>query len=173
MSMQMIFEALASPVRRSIAPKGLPNGADEATLKAIRANQGTGKVRMINVWATWCGPCITEFDELVEHHLARIDAHDARLGAFVTVTADPARGLFHYRLATPLAPGARVRWHFMVPGASDDVAVTGFEALLADVEASVRGSIARIKSSPFLPHRDRVRGFVYDVDTGELSEVSP
>jgi carbonic anhydrase len=42
-----------------------------------------------------------------------------------------------------------------------------------DVEASVRGSIARIKSSPFLPHRDRVRGFVYDVDTGELSEVTP
>ena len=28
----------------------------------------------------------------------------------------------------PLAPGARVRWHFMVPGASDEVVVTGFEA---------------------------------------------
>jgi len=40
-----------------------------------------------------------------------------------------------------------------------------------DVEASVRGSIARIRNSPFLPHRDRVRGFVYDVDTGRLSEV--
>jgi carbonic anhydrase len=42
-----------------------------------------------------------------------------------------------------------------------------------DVEASVRGSIARIRSSPFLPHRDSVRGFVYDVDTGRLSEVAP
>ena len=41
-----------------------------------------------------------------------------------------------------------------------------------DVEASVRGSIARIKSSPFLPHRDGVRGFVYDVDTGRLTEVA-
>lgn len=40
-----------------------------------------------------------------------------------------------------------------------------------DVEASVRGSIARVRNSPFLPHRDRVRGFVYDVDTGRLSEV--
>jgi len=40
-----------------------------------------------------------------------------------------------------------------------------------DVEASVRGSIARVRSSPFLPHRDRVRGFVYDVDTGRLREV--
>jgi thiol-disulfide isomerase/thioredoxin len=43
--------------------------ADAATLAALRANQGTGKIRMINVWATWCGPCITEFDELVEHHI--------------------------------------------------------------------------------------------------------
>ncbi len=43
--------------------------ADVATIKAIRENKGTGKLRMINVWATWCGPCITEFDELVEHHL--------------------------------------------------------------------------------------------------------
>jgi thiol-disulfide isomerase/thioredoxin len=43
--------------------------ADAAVIKAIRENKGTGKLRMINVWATWCGPCITEFDELVEHHL--------------------------------------------------------------------------------------------------------
>lgn len=41
-----------------------------------------------------------------------------------------------------------------------------------DVEASVRGSIARIRNSPFLPHRDEVRGFVYDVDTGRLAEVA-
>jgi thiol-disulfide isomerase/thioredoxin len=43
--------------------------ADVATLREIRANKGTGKVRMINVWATWCGPCITEFDDLVEHNI--------------------------------------------------------------------------------------------------------
>src|SRR5688572_12700605 len=43
--------------------------ADVATIKAIRENKGTGKLRFINVWATWCGPCITEFDELVEHNL--------------------------------------------------------------------------------------------------------
>ncbi len=43
--------------------------ADVATLKAIRANADSGKIRMINVWATWCGPCVTEFDELVEHNI--------------------------------------------------------------------------------------------------------
>jgi carbonic anhydrase len=41
-----------------------------------------------------------------------------------------------------------------------------------DVEASVRASIGRIRSSPFIPHTDDLRGFVYDVDHGGLREVS-
>jgi carbonic anhydrase len=41
-----------------------------------------------------------------------------------------------------------------------------------DLEDDVRQSIARIKSSPFVPHKDSVRGFVYDVETGKLNEVS-
>ena len=40
-----------------------------------------------------------------------------------------------------------------------------------DVEADVRQSIARVRHSPFLPYRDKVRGFVYDVDSGELVEI--
>ncbi|HEX6761580.1 MAG TPA: carbonic anhydrase [Gaiellaceae bacterium] len=40
-----------------------------------------------------------------------------------------------------------------------------------DVEADVRQSIARIKASPFILHKDSVRGFVYDVATGRLGEV--
>jgi len=39
-------------------------------------------------------------------------------------------------------------------------------------EEDVRQSIARIKASPFIPKKDRVRGFVYDVHTGVLAEVS-
>jgi carbonic anhydrase len=39
------------------------------------------------------------------------------------------------------------------------------------LEEDVRQSIRRVLDCPFLPHRDDVRGFVYDVDTGELREV--
>ena len=41
-----------------------------------------------------------------------------------------------------------------------------------DLDEDVRQSIARIKASPFIPHKDAVRGFVFDVATGKLNEVS-
>jgi carbonic anhydrase len=41
-----------------------------------------------------------------------------------------------------------------------------------DLETDVRQSIARIKASPFVPHTELVRGFVFDVSTGRLNEVS-
>jgi carbonic anhydrase len=41
-----------------------------------------------------------------------------------------------------------------------------------DLAADVRQSIARIKASPFVPHTDAVRGFIFDVATGKLREVS-
>ena len=40
-----------------------------------------------------------------------------------------------------------------------------------DLDTDVRQSIARIKASPFVPHTDAVRGFVFDVATGKLNEV--
>jgi carbonic anhydrase len=40
-----------------------------------------------------------------------------------------------------------------------------------ELEQDVRQSIARIKASPFVPHTDAVRGFVFDVATGKLNEV--
>jgi carbonic anhydrase len=52
-------------------------------------------------------------------------------------------------------------------GVSPAFAIESF----ADVEADVRQSILRVRPSPFLPHRDQVRGFVYDVDTHQLREV--
>jgi len=41
----------------------------------------------------------------------------------------------------------------------------------SDLEEDVRQSIARIKASPFVPNKDYVRGFVYEVETGRLREV--
>jgi carbonic anhydrase len=40
-----------------------------------------------------------------------------------------------------------------------------------DLETDVRQSIARIKANPFVPKKDSVRGFVFDVATGKLNEV--
>jgi carbonic anhydrase len=42
----------------------------------------------------------------------------------------------------------------------------------SDLDEDVRQSIRRIKASPFVPHTDDVRGFVFDVATGKLREVA-
>jgi carbonic anhydrase len=53
-------------------------------------------------------------------------------------------------------------------GIKPEWAVEAFD----DLEEDVRQSIARIKASPFIPHKESIRGFVYDVKTGELGEVA-
>lgn len=58
--------------------------ADVAAIKALRANQGTGKLRLINVWSTSCPPCVAEFDDLVDTNL-RFRHRDFEL---VTVSAN-------------------------------------------------------------------------------------
>jgi carbonic anhydrase len=52
-------------------------------------------------------------------------------------------------------------------GISPPFAIESF----ADVDADVRQSVLRVRRSAFLPHRDLVRGFVYDVDTHALREI--
>ncbi len=59
---------------------------------------------------------------------------------------------------------------------ADIAAETGFEPPYAlnaftDLATDVRSGIARIKADPHLLHRDRVRGFIFDVATGQLNEV--
>lgn len=56
----------------------------------------------------------------------------------------------------------------------DDVGIKPAWATEAfsDLDDDVRQSLARIKASPFIPHKESVRGFVYDVHTGALREVS-
>jgi carbonic anhydrase len=41
-----------------------------------------------------------------------------------------------------------------------------------DLDEDVRDSIRRIRDDPFIPHTEKVRGFVYEIETGRLREVS-
>jgi carbonic anhydrase len=41
-----------------------------------------------------------------------------------------------------------------------------------DLETSVRASVARLRANEMLLHRDRIRGFVYEVQTGRLREIT-
>jgi carbonic anhydrase len=56
----------------------------------------------------------------------------------------------------------------------DDVGIKPTWAVEAfpDLEEDVRQSIARIQASPFIPRKDSVRGFVYEVESGRLREVT-
>jgi peroxiredoxin len=49
--------------RLAAEPVSLTN-TDAATLAALRKND-SGKLRLVNFWATWCPPCLVEFDELI------------------------------------------------------------------------------------------------------------
>jgi carbonic anhydrase len=56
--------------------------------------------------------------------------------------------------------------------AADGVLPTWRLGAFDDVEATLRHSLARLRSSRELPARDRVRGFVFDPETGALREVA-
>lgn len=62
-----------------------------------------------------------------------------------------------FRDALEAETGQRPAWH---------------SEAFTDLDQDVRDSIARITGSPFVPHRDAVRGFVLDLETGRLREVS-
>jgi thiol-disulfide isomerase/thioredoxin len=64
------------------------NEIDVPGIKEIISNNSSGKLRLINIWATWCGPCVTEFPDLII-----IDRmYRGRPFEFISISADkPAR----------------------------------------------------------------------------------
>ncbi len=44
--------------------------------------------------------------------------------------------------------------------------------MLDDPDDDVRQSVKRLEATPFVPHKDHIRGFVYDVADGRLNEVT-
>lgn len=58
--------------------------ADEEAIRNIVANSDNNKLRLINVWATWCGPCIIEYPDFLV--LQRM--YGARDFEFVSISAD-------------------------------------------------------------------------------------
>ena len=71
-----------------------------------------------------------------------------------------------YAQTAPAAP--------VIAAIADDTGIRPHFSLEAfdDLDDDIRQAIARIQHSPFLPSKDRVRGFVYEVETGKLREVS-
>ena len=69
--------------RWAAEPVGL-DAVDEAGITDLVKNP-TKKLRLVNVWATWCGPCVTEFPELVTIHRM----YRGRDFEVVTISADP------------------------------------------------------------------------------------
>jgi hypothetical protein len=57
-------------------------------------------------------------------------------------------------------------------GISTDLVEYHRRPAFPDLDEDGRQSIARIKASPFIPKKDSVRGFVYEVESGRLREVS-
>ena len=50
----------------------------------ISLKNNTDKLRLINVWATWCGPCITEFPDFIDMNRM----YRARDFEFISISAD-------------------------------------------------------------------------------------
>ena len=75
--------AVAAYDKRWMQQKVTLEEIDDKAIKDLVANK-TSKLRVINVWATWCGPCVAEFPELVELNRR----YEYRKLELITISAD-------------------------------------------------------------------------------------
>ncbi len=69
--------------------------------------------------------------------------------------------------------GSGISFDLAQPARSGPVIKPAWSAeAFPNLDEDVRQSIARIQASPFIPHKDQIRGFIFDVATGKLNEVS-
>jgi peroxiredoxin len=78
-------ESARESMQRWDQEKASLESIDAAGVKKLVAND-TKKLRVINVWATWCGPCVEEFPELITMHRM----YRSRDFELITISADPA-----------------------------------------------------------------------------------
>ena len=94
----------------------------------LRKN-GSGKLRLFNVWATWCGPCVEEFPELVktsrkfglrDFELITISMDDPKRSAAVRTFLEEKNAILPGKLKASLEKEGRNTNHYLYTGSNSD-----------------------------------------------------
>jgi thiol-disulfide isomerase/thioredoxin len=88
-ALALLVAAMAAPTTLNAAPDDKVVAIDGPTLKKTVQDQ-KGKVVVLNVWATWCDPCIEEFPDFVKFHNAYKDKGVVVISASADDPADKA-----------------------------------------------------------------------------------
>lgn len=114
--------APAMPLPRAPAPEGVSLEAlNLAGVKALRANKDRKSWVLVNFWATWCGPCITEFPDLLD-----LERDYAQRGFELVTVAAQSEDERNQVLAFLTKQGARGR-NYLLADADKEAALTTFD----------------------------------------------
>ncbi len=130
---------VAEVARAETQAKSEPVALQTASADALRAiTRGESKrLRVVNVWATWCGPCVTEFPELValSRRFANRDFELITISMDAPVQAAAVKRFLEKNGAAPsnrlrrqLASEGRTTTHYLYEGANADALITAVDA---------------------------------------------